>query len=307
MTVVSQNKGQHDNPFPPAKSPLEPVGIGLRYPHYNEVLGTDLNLGWLEVHPENYFGGGVHRHFLSQAREKFQLSLHAIGLSLGSDDPVSEDHLREFKELIDIYRPFNVSDHASWSASGNAHLNDLLPLPYTQESLDKLSRNIEKTQEYFGRKILVENPSTYLAFEGNEMHEDVFMNKLAEQTGCGILLDLNNIYVQAHNHGYDAWSYIETIDKRNVGEMHLAGHIEQDVENTYGETVQILIDTHSRPVKKDVWDLYEHAVEKIGIIPTLIEWDQDFPTLETLVAEAQKARAIIQNSTQQQANVNATE
>jgi len=307
MSVVSQNIEQHDNRFPSAGVPAEPVGIGLRYPHYEEVLKTDLNLGWLEVHPENYFGGGTHRHFLTHAREKFQLSLHAIGLSLGSDKTVSEDHLRQFKELIDIYQPFNVSDHASWSASGNAHLNDLLPLPYTQESLDKLSRNIEKTQECFGRKILVENPSTYLAFESNEMHEDVFMNKLAEQTGCGILLDLNNIYVQAHNHGYDAWSYIETIDKRHVGEMHLAGHIEQDVENAHGETVQVLIDTHNRPVKKDVWDLYEHAIKKVGVVPTLIEWDQDFPTLETLVAEAEKARAIIQKSTHPKASLNAAE
>ena len=274
--------------FPPAQIPKEPVGIGLRYPHYQEVLETDLNLGWLEVHPENYFGGGAHRHFLSEARKQYDLSLHAVGLSLGSDAPVSEDHLRGFKELIDIYKPFNVSDHASWSASGNAHLNDLLPLPYTQETLDKLAQNIEQTQEYFGRKILVENPSTYLAFEGNEMHEDEFMNRIAEMTGCGILLDLNNIYVQAHNHGYDAWSYIDTIDARHVGEMHLAGHIEQEADDGI-----ILVDTHSRPVKGDVWDLYEHAVRKVGVVPTLIEWDTDIPDLATLVGEADKARAII--------------
>ena len=278
----------HTQSTPPASLPRAPVGIGLRYPHYQEVLDTDLELGWLEVHPENYFGGGAHRHFLSEARKKYDLSLHAVGLSLGSDQPVSQKHLEQFKELIDIYQPFNVSDHASWSASGNAHLNDLLPLPYTQESLDKLARNVEATQDYFGRRILVENPSTYLAFKGNEMHEDVFMNKIAEMTGCGILLDLNNIYVQAHNHGYDAWSYVETIDPRHVGEMHLAGHIEQET----GEGV-ILVDTHSRPVKGDVWDLYEYAVRKIGVVPTLIEWDKDIPDLKTLVAEAEKARAIL--------------
>lgn len=278
----------HTQSIPPASLPKEPVGIGLRYPHYQEVLDTDLELGWLEVHPENYFGGGAHRHFLSEARKQYDLSLHAVGLSLGSDQPVSEEHLRQFKDLIDLYQPFNVSDHASWSASGNAHLNDLLPLPYTQESLDKLARNVEVTQEYFGRRILVENPSTYLAFKGNEMHEDVFMNKIAEMTGCGILLDLNNIYVQAHNHGYDAWSYVETIDPRHVGEMHLAGHIEQEA----GDGV-ILVDTHSRPVKGDVWDLYEYAVSKIGVVPTLIEWDKDIPDLKTLVAEAEKARAIL--------------
>lgn len=276
-------------PFPPASSPSQPVGIGLRHPHYQEVLDTDLELGWLEVHPENYFGGGINRHFLSEARKKYDLSLHAVGLSLGSDQEVSEEHLRSFKELIDIYQPFNISDHASWSASGNAHLNDLLPLPYTQESLDKLARNIERTQEFFGRKILVENPSTYLAFKGNEMHEDEFMNALAEMTGCGILLDLNNIYVQAHNHGYDAWSYIDTIDGRHVGEMHLAGHTEKEL----GDDEIILVDTHSKPVKGDVWDLYKHAVQQIGVKPTLIEWDLDIPSLETLVAEADKARAIL--------------
>lgn len=277
-----------NNTYPPASIPAEPVGIGLRYPHYQEVLETDLNLGWLEVHPENYFGGGAHRHFLSEARKSYNLSLHAVGLSLGSDQPVDENHLAQFKELIDIYQPFNVSDHASWSASGNAHLNDLLPLPYTQESLDKLARNVERAMEVFGRKMLIENPSSYVAFAGNEMHEDVFMNRLAEMTGCGILLDLNNIYVQAHNHGYDAWAYIETIDKRHVGEMHLAGHIEQEA----GDGV-ILVDTHSRPVKGDVWDLYKHAVKHVGVVPTLIEWDTDIPDLATLVGEADKARAIL--------------
>lgn len=279
--------------FPSAISPLEPVGIGLRHPYYEEVLETDLKLGWLEVHPENYFGGGLHRHFLSQAREKYQLSLHAVGLSLGSTEPVCEDHLRQFKELIDIYQPFNISDHASWSASGNAHLNDLLPLPYTQESLDTLARNVERAQEYFGRRILVENPSTYVNFVENEMSEYNFMNRLSEMTGCGILLDLNNIYVQAHNHGLDPFEYVENIKTNSVGEMHLAGHIERETEN--GNV--ILIDTHSRPIKKTVWDLYEAAVKRFGVIPTLIEWDQDFPTLETLVAEADKARAIIQKVT----------
>ncbi len=290
----SQTEGSK-TAFPPASPPTEPVGIGLRYPHYQAVLETDLNLGWLEVHPENYFGGGVHRHFLSKARENYQLSLHAVGLSLGSDQPVDDNHLAQFKELIDIYQPFHISDHASWSASGNAHLNDLLPLPYTQESLEKLARNVSYAQDYFGRQMLIENPSTYVAFKGNEMHEDVFMNRLAEMTGCGILLDLNNIYVQAFNHGYDAWSYIETIDARHVGEMHLAGHIEQEA----GGGV-ILVDTHSRPVKGDVWDLYEHAIKHIGVVPTLIEWDTDIPDLETLVGEAEKAREIIASAQTQE-------
>ena len=220
------NKTKPDQ-FPPAETPSQPVGIGLRHPYYKEVLETELELGWLEVHPENYFGGGAPRHFLSRSREKYQISFHAIGLSLGSDQPVSETHLCAFKELIDIYQPFNISDHASWSASGNAHLNDLLPLPYTQETLDRLCRNIEQTQEYFGRRILVENPSTYIAFQDNEMTEYEFMNRLSETTGCGILLDINNIFVQAFNHGYDAFEYIDNIAADKVGEMHLAGHTEK--------------------------------------------------------------------------------
>lgn len=280
----------------------DPVGIGLRHPFYEEVIATDLELGWLEVHPENYFGGpsapdhgsgfaragGAHHRFLEKAREKYPLSLHAVGLSLGSDQPVCEQHLRQFKEVIERYQPFQISDHASWSASGNAHLNDLLPLPYTRETLEILARNVGRVQDYFGRQMLVENPSTYLAFAGNDMDEAAFMNRLAEMTGCGILLDINNIYVQAHNHGLDAWDYIDTIEARHVGEMHLAGHTEKAVP---GGT--LLIDTHNRPVRRDVWDLYRHAVERFGVVPTLVEWDQDFPALDVLVGEAEKARTII--------------
>lgn len=290
--MAMKTTDNHSDTIPPAAIPSEPVGIGLRHPYYEEVLETDLNLGWIEVHPENYFGGGAHRHFLKEARKKFQLSLHAVGLSLGSDQAVSKEHLENFKELIELYDPFNISDHASWSASGNAHLNDLLPLPYTQETLDRLARNVEQTQEYFGRRILVENPSTYIAYKENEMNEYEFMNRLSEKTGCGLLLDLNNIFVQAFNHDYDPFEYIDNVKVDAVGEMHLAGHTEHETE---GGT--ILVDSHNMPVKKDVWDLYEHAVRKVGVVPTLIEWDQDFPELSYLVGEADKARAIIQRVT----------
>ncbi len=290
------------NLFPPAASPDEPVGIGLRHPYYKDILETDLNIGWIEVHPENYFGGGAHRHFLTKAREKFQLSFHAVGLSLGSDQPVNEDHLKQFKELIDIYEPFHISDHASWSASGNAHLNDLLPLPYTTESLNRLADNVSRTQDYFGLQMLIENPSTYISFKENEMDEAEFMNALAEKAGCKILLDINNIYVQAVNHGYDARDYIATIKTAHVGEMHLAGHTEAEA----GGQV-ILIDTHNRPVKGDVWNLYEEAVQRFGATPTLIEWDQDFPALDTLVAEADKARGVIVQHLEQYGVANAAE
>ncbi len=273
----------------PSLSFADPVGIGLRYPYYQEILDTRPAIGWLEVHPENYFGGGLHRRFLREISGHYPISLHAVGLSLGSAHPVSEDHLRQIKELIEICQPFAVSDHASWSASGNAHLNDLLPLPYTDETLAALCRNIERTQEVLGRAILVENPSTYIAFKYNSMSEAEFMNEAARRTGCGLLLDLNNIYVQSRNHGLDPFAYIDAIDADKVGEMHLAGHTERPA----GESV-IVVDTHNNPVRDEVWDLYERAARRFGRVPTLIEWDQDFPPLEVLLAEAAKARGILE-------------
>ena len=266
----------------------DPIGIGLRGPHYRDIAEQKPDIGWLEVHPENYFGGGIHRHYLEKLRADYPISFHAVGISLGSAHGLDETHLKKIKELIDIFEPFQMSDHASWSASGNAHLNDLLPLPYTFETLDVLCENINRTQEYFDRKILVENPSTYMAFAENDMTEYEMMNALAEKTGCGILLDCNNIFVQAHNHGFDPFAYILNIRPDFVGEMHLAGHSERDLEHG-----TILIDTHSKPVKKDVWDLYAHALAHLGETPTLIEWDADIPPLQILLKEAEKARTIL--------------
>ncbi|MCB1591937.1 MAG: DUF692 domain-containing protein [Alphaproteobacteria bacterium] len=267
---------------------FDPVGIGLRYPYYQQILDERPSVGWLEVHPENYFGGGLHRHFLKEVSEHYPISLHAVGLSLGSVHPVSKDHLDKIRDLIELVDPIAVSDHASWSASGNAHLNDLLPLPYNRETLDALCRNIDRTQEYLGFSILIENPSTYIAFRDNEMCEAAFMNEAARKTGCGLLLDINNIYVQSRNHGLDPFEYIDVIEGEKVGEMHLAGHTERPA----GDGV-IVVDTHNRPVRDEVWDLYTHAVRRFGCVPTLIEWDQDYPALEILVAEAKKARQIL--------------
>lgn len=278
---------------PPENMPClpenNPAGIGLRHPYYRNVIEEKPDIGWLEVHPENYFGGGAHRHYLSKARELYPVSFHAVGLSLGSTESVSRDHLRQIKELIEIYEPFQVSDHASWSMSGNAHLNDLLPLPYTEETLGVLCRNIEETQDFLGRHILVENPSTYLAFKDSTMPEWEFMNEAARRTGCGILLDVNNIYVQSRNHDFDAFSYLHGIEGRHIGEIHLAGHTEKKMDS--GDIV--LIDTHNSLVRPEVWELYRFAIQRLGNIPTLIEWDQDFPPLQTLVAEANRAASII--------------
>ena len=270
------------------------VGIGLRAVHYSELIESIPEIGWIEVHPENYFGGGEHRHYLSRARELYPLSFHAVGLSLGSVERVSNNHLSRIKELIEEYKPFQVSDHAAWTMSGNAHLNDLLPLPYTREALSVLINNINLTQDFLGRRILVENPSTYVAFRGNEMTECDFMNEAARQTGCGLLLDINNIYIQCTNHGMDAYEYLNGIEKQLVEEMHLAGHTKTRIS----DGTEILIDTHDSLVCPEVWSLYGYAIEIFGPVPTLIEWDQDMPPLDTLLSEARRAEIIVKENSQ---------
>ncbi|MGH1402632.1 MAG: MNIO family bufferin maturase [Alphaproteobacteria bacterium] len=280
---------QVSSPDLPDLIPHNPVGIGLRSNHYEEIIeDKPRDIGWLEIHPENYFGGGLNRYFLDKIRTHYALSLHGVGLSLGADQPVSSPHLKAFKELIDRYEPFNISDHIAWSASGNAHLNDLLPLPYTQETLKRLCENIDQTQSYFKRNILVENPSTYIAFKGNEMDEHDFMNEVCKASECGILLDVNNIYVQSHNHGLDPYTYIDAINPDFVGEIHLAGHIEKAIGSE-----SLLIDTHNQLVCDGVWELYHYTIEKMGQKPTLIEWDQDVPALQVLLDEANQAQSII--------------
>ncbi|MGH1456708.1 MAG: MNIO family bufferin maturase [Alphaproteobacteria bacterium] len=269
--------------------PANSVGIGLRSSHYEEIIETKPNIGWLEIHPENYFCGGAHKYFLDKISAHYPLSMHAVGLSLGADQNVDIGHLARLKALVDRYDPIMVSDHIAWSASGNAHLNDLLPLPYTCESLRRVGNNINQVQEALGRCILVENPSTYIAFKDNDMSEPEFMNAVCKATGCGMILDVNNIYVQGHNHGIDPRSYIDAIDVNFVGELHLAGHIEKK----FGAH-SLLIDSHNRRICDDVWDLYDYAIRKTGLAPTLIEWDQDVPPLKTLLGEAQKAQIIIQ-------------
>jgi len=282
--------------------PFRPAGIGLRSSHYEAIVEQQPDIGWIEVHPENFFGGGLPRYHLSRARELYPLSLHAVGLSLGSDQPVSRSHLRQLKELIDIYEPFQVSDHASWSATGNAHLQDLLPLPYTAETLQRLCDNIEQVQTFINRTILVENPSTYVSFDIDEMTEYEFMNAIAEKTGCSILLDVNNIFVQSFNHNFDPYEYLDHINPAKVGEIHLAGHTERKFDDG-----MLLVDTHDRPVRPEVWDMYQYTITRLGDIPTLIEWDGDIPELEVLVAESDKAQLIIDSFIPQEKMCHAAE
>lgn len=261
------------------------IGVGLRHPHYAYFLDQPRDVAFLEVHPENYFCGGKNRAILDDIAATYPLSLHAVGLSLGSATKLDATHIARLKELVDAYQPLLVSDHVSWGAVANAHSNDLLPLPYTEEALQVISDRIDEVQQALGRQMLVENPSSYAAFAASTMHEPEFIAGIVENTGCGLILDVNNIYVQAHNHGDDPHAYIRKIPASAIQEIHLAGHISEalDADHT------ILIDTHSRPVSDPVWQLYQEALRHQPDAYTLIEWDDDIPEPEALLAEALQA------------------
>ena len=262
------------------------VGIGLRTPHYSELLDTLPPIGWFEVHSENYFGdGGQPLYFLERFRSHYPLSLHGVGLSLGSTDPLNSTHLRKLKSLVDRFEPGLVSEHLCWSSVGGQFLNDLLPLPYTEEALNHVVTRIGKAQDYLRRQILVENVSSYLQYKHSTIAEWEFLAEVSRRAGCGILLDVNNIYVSAENHQFDPLTYLDAIPAHAVQEIHLAG---------FDSNGDCLIDTHGKPVFDAVWPLYAHSIERLGLKPTLIEWDTDIPALDVLLAEAWKARAILE-------------
>ncbi|MGI9047148.1 MAG: MNIO family bufferin maturase [Burkholderiales bacterium] len=256
------------------------AGIGLRAPHYHELLERLPDIGWLEVHSENYFGGGQPLHFLERARRHYPLSLHGVGLSLGSTDKLSHEHLNLLKWLIVRIEPAMVSEHLCWGSIGGRHLNDLLPLPYTEEALALVCSHVGETQDFLARQIFVENVSSYLQFTHSTLPEWEFVREVAARTDCGILLDVNNIYVNSINHGFDASRYLRGIPRAVVGEIYLAG---------FDAGADCLIDTHAKPVADAVWSLYREAVARFGPTPTLIEWDADIPALDVLLAEARKA------------------
>ncbi|MFZ1643561.1 MAG: DUF692 domain-containing protein [Candidatus Contendobacter sp.] len=280
----------------PALSRLGPgsiparAGIGLRAEHYAAVLESRPPVGWLEVHSENYFGaGGKPLDYLERIRAHYPLSLHGVGLSIGSTDPLDRWHLSKLKALIRRFEPALVSEHLSWGSVGGRYLNDLLPLPYTEEALYHMVARVAQAQDVLGQQILIENPSSYLQYVESTIPEWEFLTELAERTGCGVLLDVNNIYVSARNHGFDASAYLWAIPRHVVQEIHLAGFTVNRLND--GE---ILIDTHNRPVWPAVWALYRQAVQRFGLIPTLIEWDSDLPELAVLVDEARRADAILE-------------
>ena len=275
----------------PANAIAAQVGIGLRTPHYSELLDTLPPIGWFEVHSENYFGdGGQPLYFLERFRSHYPLSLHGVGLSLGSTDPLNSTHLRKLKSLVDRFEPGLVSEHLCWSSVGGQFLNDLLPLPYTEEALNHVVTRIGEAQDYLRRQILVENVSSYLQYKHSTIAEWEFLAEVSRRAGCGILLDVNNIYVSAENHQFDPLTYLDAIPAHAVQEIHLAG---------FDSNGDCLIDTHGKPVFDAVWPLYAHSIERLGPKPTLIEWDTNIPPLDVLLGEAWKARGILerQNAT----------
>lgn len=257
------------------------AGIGLRAPHYCEVLENRPNLGWVEVHSENFFGGGAPLHTLLQVAQHYPVSLHGVGMGLASPDPLDAGHLRELRQLCDTVNPASVSEHLCWNTVGGKAINDLLPFPYTQDALKHVAERVSQVQDTLGRRILIENLSYYLAFRSSEMREEEFLSELVARTGCGILFDVNNLYVNTVNLGVDADSFIHGIPAEAVGEYHLAGA--SMIEGC-------LVDTHSARVFDEVWALYETTLRHIGKRPTLIEWDVDIPTLDVLQGEAHKAQ-----------------
>ena len=268
----------------PSSLPVQ-AGIGLRAPHLRRVLDERPPVAWFEVHSENYFAaGGPALAALESVRRDYPLSLHGVGMSLGSADTPDPIHLRKLKALIERIDPAAISEHLCWSSIGGRWLNDLLPLPYTGEALNTVCAHIDQVQETIGRPLLIENVSSYLRFLPEDMPEWAFVAEVARRTGCGLLLDVNNIHVSAVNHGFAADDFLAGIPVGTVHEIHLAGY----------ETVDgLLIDTHSRPVYPEVWALYRRALARFGPQPTLIEWDQDIPELDVLLGEAATAQAFL--------------
>ncbi|MEP7056591.1 MAG: DUF692 domain-containing protein [Caldimonas sp.] len=261
------------------------AGIGLRFQHHQEVLAARPAVPWLEVHTENYLGGGSSAHTLDLIRRDYPISLHGVGLGLGNVDGIDMAHLGRIRDVVRRIEPGLVSEHVSWSSVSGAYLADLLPLPMTEEALDVVCGHVAQTQDFLQRRILIENPSTYLRFEHSTIAEWDFISAVATRTGCGILCDVNNIFVSASNHGWNASDYVAKLPVASVGEIHLAGHAVRDLERG---TV-LLIDDHGSRVSPEVWALYEEALNRFGNVPTLVEWDTNVPSLGVLISEAEMA------------------
>lgn len=258
------------------------VGIGLRHAHFAAVAERRPALGFVEVHSENFFGGGAPVAWLERFRADYAVSLHGVGLSLGSADPLDEAHLARLEALARRIEPALVSEHLSWSSIDSRHANELLPLPFTMQAAAHVAARVQRVQDRLGRAILIENVSSYALLGTPDMPEWEFVCEVARRAGCELLLDVNNIWVNAANHGFDPRRYVEAIDPQRVGQYHLGG---------FEERGGVLVDTHGARVSPGVWSLYEEALERIGARPTLVEWDTSLPALDVLLEEAASARA----------------
>ena len=272
---------------------IQGVGVSLKHQHFQAFIDNKPDVPWLEVHTENFFSqASTSSKYLAQIRQDYPISAHCVGMSLGSaatNCPVREQHLQNIKNTVDWLQPGLISDHLSWSASGDGHyLPDLLPIPFTEEAFTIVANNIKHAQDVLQRQILIENPSSYLTYVDSPITEWQFLSSLAKETGCGLLLDVNNIYVSAHNHGFDPLIYLDNIPLNAVKEIHLAGFSTENIEGK-----ELYIDTHGHRVCDDVWRLYEQAIKRFGALPTLIEWDTNIPELAVLLDEKSKAEAII--------------
>ena len=276
------------SPEPPRVAAPLPArsGVGLKAEHVDDILSEIPDLGFFEIHAENYMGdGGPPHRRLEAIRARYPLSLHGVGLSIGSPRPLDKAHLQRLAGLAARYEPGLFSEHLAWSSHDEGFFNDLLPLPYTKETLQTVCDHIDETQAAVGRRMLLENPSTYVLFRDSVMSETDFLAEIARRTGCGLLLDVNNVIVSATNHGFDPLAYLDAFPLRHVGEIHLAGYA--DAEDDAGRP--LLIDAHDSPVREGVWALYAETIERVGPTPTLIEWDNDAPSWPILFAEAQRA------------------
>jgi hypothetical protein len=262
-------------------------GLGFKPQHFEEIQATWPGVGFFEVHAENYMvAGGPMHHQLEQLRENYAISMHGVGLSLGGAAPLDKVHLERLGTLIRRYEPAEFSEHLAWSGHGGLHFGDLLPLPWNDESLQRVCQNIDQAQNHLRRRLLLENPATYLAFESSTLAEAQFLTEVLCRTGCGLLLDVSNAYVSAINHGHSALDYLESLPLHAVGELHLAGF----ARDLGSAQVPLLIDDHGAAIDEAVWALYRKIVERLGPTPTLIEWDNNIPPFATLLAEANRAR-----------------
>ena len=265
----------------------ERTGIGLRLPHIAEVVATRPNVGWLEIHPENFLANPHATELLLDLARDYAISVHTVGISIGSVEGIDVAHLRRLRALIERIDPVLVSGHLAWSTHNGAYLNDLLPLPYDDEALRVVSEHLAQVQDCLGRPYVIENPSSYVAFTSSTMTELEFLNELVHRTGCRLLCDVSNVYLSGHNMGYDPYRFLDGFPAEAVTELHLGGFTAEEDEATPGAA--LLVDTHATSITEAVWDLYAHAVRRFGATPTIVEWDSDLPELSTLIGEATRA------------------